>query len=89
MIYNKVEKQHNNNRKRTDKVLAPRQRFIRTKQERKQENKIDSPVLPPWVAWAPFGTNKYFKATGVINEAYRKMLIIGQPHRVFRDKHVL
>jgi hypothetical protein len=47
---------------------------------------MDSPVSFPPFKWANFGTNDYFNAIDEINDVYRKMLVIGEAKKVFRDK---
>ena len=47
---------------------------------------MDSPVTFPSFKWVQFGTNEYFKAIEEINDVYRKMLMIGEAKKVFRDK---
>ncbi len=50
------------------------------------EKKRDSLVTFHSFKWAKFGTNDYFKAIDEINEVYRKMLMIGEAKKFFRDK---
>ena len=47
---------------------------------------MDSPIEYPNFPWAPRRSQDYMKAIDNINEAYRKMLIIGQAKKVFRKQ---
>ena len=47
---------------------------------------MDSPVTFPSFKWAEYGTSDYFKAIEEINDVYRKMIVIGEAKKVFRDK---
>ena len=58
----------------------------RTKKAKANEKYLDSSVDYPRFKWAPDGTNDYFEAIDDINEAYRKMIMIGGAKAVFRDK---
>ena len=62
------------------------QQRTRTRQVRRHENKMDSPVNFPSFKWAKHGTNDYFNAIDEINDVYRKMLMIGESKKVFHDK---
>ena len=47
---------------------------------------MDSAVKIPKFNWAPPHSNEYCNAIVDINDAYRKMLIIGEAQKVFRDQ---
>ena len=47
---------------------------------------MDSPIKFPKFNWAPPHSDEYCKAISDINDAYRKILIIGEARKVFRDQ---
>ena len=49
-------------------------------------NDLNSPVGYLRLIWAKSNSNEYTKAIEVINDCYRKMLMIGKSKEVFRDK---
>ena len=46
---------------------------------------MDSPIRFPSFKWTQLGTSEYFKAIDKTNEIYKKMLMIGEAKKVFRD----
>ena len=48
-----------------------------------EQSKLDSPVKLPKFQWATIYSDEYYKAIEDINDAYRKMLIIGETKKVF------
>jgi hypothetical protein len=49
-------------------------------------NDLNSPVGYLRLIWAISNSNEYTKAIEVINDCYRKMLMIGKSKEVFRGK---
>ena len=47
---------------------------------------MDSPVKHPEFKWTTTYSKEYFETIEAINDAYRKMLSIGEAKKVFRDK---
>ena len=47
---------------------------------------MDSPIAYPKFKWTQFDINEYLKAIDTINGIYRKMIMIGESKKVFRDK---
>ena len=47
---------------------------------------MDSPIEYPNFPWAPRRSQDYMKAIDNINDAYRKMLRIGEAKKVFRER---
>jgi hypothetical protein len=47
---------------------------------------LDSPVGYLRLLWATPNSNEYAKAIEVINDCYRKMVMIGKSKEVFQDK---
>jgi hypothetical protein len=48
-------------------------------------NNLNSPVIFLRLLWAKSNSNEYTKAFEVINDCYRKMLMIGKSNEVFQD----
>ena len=75
-----------NTRKRTGEGLTKQKQFTKTRRAKKEEDRLDSAVKIPKFNWAPPHSNEYCNAIVDINDAYRKMLIIGEAQKVFRDQ---
>lgn len=75
-----------NKRRRTGDGLTKQIQAAKTRREKSEETKIDSPAKPPKFKWTSTYSDEYFKAIEDINDAYRKMLSIGEAKKVFRDQ---
>jgi len=60
--------------------------FAVTRRNRTMINDLNSPVGYVRLLWAKPNSSEYTKAIEVINDCYRKMLMIGKCREVFRDK---
>ena len=59
---------------------------MNTRRNRTIINDLNSSVEYVRLSWAKFNNSEYTKAVEVINDCYRKMLIIGKCREVFRNK---
>ena len=72
-----------NKRQRTGEGLTKEHQYIRTRRAVTEQTKLDSPVKPPKLKWTTIYSDEYFRAIEDINDAYRKMLSIGEADKVF------
>ena len=66
--------------------MTKTKQYIITRQAKRQEDDMDSPIKYPNFPWAPRRSQDYMKAIDNINDAYRKMLRIGEAKKVFRER---
>ena len=78
-------KRQKNHRKQNGEGLTKIHQQGITRRAKKHKNKFDLPITYPKFKWAEFGSNEYLKAINMINDIYRKMIIIGESNKVFHD----
>ena len=79
-------KRQKNKRQRTGDGLTKTKQRDKSRRAGKEERELDSPVKHPEFKWTTTYSNEYFEIIEDINDAYRKMLSIGEAKKVFRDQ---
>ena len=72
-----------NKRRRTGDGLTKCKQIVKTRRAEKEQKELDSPVKHPEFKWTTTYSNEYFEIIEAINDAYRKMLSIGEAKKVF------
>jgi hypothetical protein len=73
-------------RYRTSQGLTKEINFVNTRRNRTNINDLNSSVEYVRLSWTKFNSREYTKAVEMINNCYRKMLMIGKYREVFRNK---